>query len=608
MQRSRFVCLQLSAAGAVLLASSLRAQVTQRVSVDSTGAQGNAESGSRGLAITPDGRFIAFTSAASNLVPGDTNGFYDVFVRDRWAGTTERVSVDSTGNQGNDNSAYPAISSDGRFVAFASVATNLVAGDTNGAYDVFVRDRQAGTTERISVDSGGNQGNGSSGFDGLSTFGLAISADGRFVEFQSLATNLVTGDTNAVEDIFLRDRQLGTTERISVDSSGTQSNGSSDRGSISADGRYVSFESVATNLVPGDTNASMDVFVRDRQLGTTERVSVDSGGVQGNADSAERSLSADGRYVAFTSSASNLVAGDTNGFSDVFVRDRQAGTTELVSVSTGGAQGNADSQHPSISADGHFVAFRSSATNLVIGDTNAATDIFVRDRQAATTERVSVDSSGVQGNGDSAHPSIDSDGRFVAFHSLATNLVSGDTNSVTDVFLHDRNETGFASLCEPSVGTVRACPCSNPPSGPDRGCNNSAGTGGATLTESGLAYLSMDSVVFTTSGERPTAFGILLQGTLLLPNGLIYGQGIRCVGGTLKRLYAKNASGGSMIAPNFGAGDPAVSVRSAALGDVIQPGQSRWYLVYYRDPMVLGGCPATSTFNATQTGRVDWSL
>jgi hypothetical protein len=185
-------------------------------------------------------------------------------------------------------------------------------------------------------------------------------------------------------------------------------------------------------------------------------------------------------------------------------------------------------------------------------------------------------------------------------------LISGDTNGETDVFLHDRDATGFASLCSPGSAGVIACPCGNAPGGPNQGCDNSAATGGASLLATGISYLTMDSLVFTTSGENPTATSIVLQGNALAASGVVYGQGVRCVDGTLKRLFVKTAVGGSITAPDFGAGDPAVSARSAAKGDVIQPGQSRWYLVYYRDPVVLGGCPATSTFNATQTGQVTW--
>jgi hypothetical protein len=168
--------------------------------------------------------------------------------------------------------------------------------------------------------------------------------------------------------------------------------------------------------------------------------------------------------------------------------------------------------------------------------------------------------------------------------------------------------TGFTSLCDPGVGGVIACPCGNLPGSPGRGCDNSSGTGGAILSASGVAYLSHDTLVFTTSGEKPTATSIVMQGNSLLANGVVFGQGVRCVGGTLKRLYTKTAVAGSITAPNFGAGDPAVSIRSATLGDPISAGQSRWYLVYYRDPIVLGGCPAANTFNATQTVRIDWSL
>jgi Tol biopolymer transport system component len=596
---------------AVILGSTGWAQVTERVSVNSSGAQGNGNSGSYGgRSISADGRYVAFSSLATILVPGDTNGTWDVFVRDRQRGTTERVSVDSSGAQGNSYSGFNfgfydlSISADGRFVAFDSYATNLVPGDTNGFIDVFVRDRQSGTTERVSVATGGTQGNNYS-------CAPLISADGRYIAFTSYAFDLVPGDTNGFADVFVRDRQSGTTQRVSVDSGGAQGNRDSGGTSISADGRYVAFSSEASNLVSGDTNGFFDVFVRDRQNATTERVSVDSGGAQGNGNSARASISADGRYVAFKSIATNLVPGDTNALDDVFVRDRQSGTTERVSVDSGGAQGNANSEDycsPSISADGRYVAFGSYATNLVPGDTNGFTDVFVRDRQSATTERVSVNSGGAQGNSYSLSPSISADGRYVAFDSSATNLVPGDTNGLYDVFVRDRNTAGFASLCDPGVGGVIACPCSNPPSGPDRGCDNSASTGGAILSASGVASVSADSLVLTTSGEKPTALSIVVQGSAVVSSGLVYGQGVRCPGGTLKRLYVKLAHGGSITAPDFFVGDLYITERSAALGDPIQPGQSRWYLVYYRDPVVLGGCPSTSLFNATQTGQVSWSL
>jgi Tol biopolymer transport system component len=576
------------------------AQVTQRVSVASGGTP--ADRDSYDAAVSADGRFVAFESWATNLVPGDSNAVRDVFVRDRLTGTTERVSVSSSGVQGNFDSYGPAISADGRFVAFESDATNLVPGDTNGVTDTFVRDRLTGTTERASVDSLGQQGDGSS-------YDLAISADGRYVAFHSFATNLVAGDTNATSDVFVRDRQAATTERVSLDALGGESNSLSQDPSISADGRYVAFWSGAT-LVPADTNAWTDVYVRDRLLGTTQLVSVDSSGDVGDGYSYFPAISADGRYVAFWSGSTNLVSGDTNGFGDVFVHDRTTGETERASVDSLGSQGHGESGWVgiAISGDGRFVAFQSEAGDLVPGDANGRSDLFVRDRPSATTTLVSVDSRGIQANQNSYSCALSADGRFVAFWSFADDLVPGDTNASADVFLRDRlGGTSFTSACEPGVDGVIDCPCSNPPGGPGRGCDNSSATGGATLAAAGGTFLSSDSLVFTTAGEKPTALSVVMQGAIPVASGIVYGQGVRCTGGALKRLFTKNAIGGSITAPEFAAGDSTVSARSAAKGDPITAGQSRRYFVLYRDPLVLGGCPNASRFNATQTGVVVWS-
>ncbi len=398
-----------------------------RVSVDSAGVEANLGSLGR-PSISSDGRFVAFASDASNLVEADTNGTTDVFVRDRETGATSRVSVGSNGVEGNALSYEPSISDDGRFVAYSSDASNLVGSDANGARDVFVHDRLAGTTTRVSLAGGGAEANGGS-------LGSAISGDGRYVAFFSVASNLVTGDTNGTFDVFVHDRQTGTTTRVSVSSAGDQGNSGSFSPSISGDGRFVAFDSLASNLVSGDTNARWDCFIHDRQAGTTWRVSVDSGGGQGDGASNEPSISGDGWYVAFTSVASNLVGADANGKGDVFVHDRQTGTTTRVSVDRNGVEANEVSGQPSISDDGRFIAFEAYASNLVPGDVNGNTDVFLRDQLAGTTVRVSAVVPGDQANGPSAYPAISGDGRYVAFASTASNLVADDTNGVNDVFV-----------------------------------------------------------------------------------------------------------------------------------------------------------------------------
>ena len=288
---------------------------------------------------------MAFYSSASNLVDGDANGVNDVFVRDRQDRTTVRVSLASGGASPNGGSSSPSISADGRFVAFLSDASNLVADDLNRLRDVFVVDRQTGTTTRASVDSAGAEAN-------LDSFTPVLSADGRFVVFTSFAFNLVTDDINEGSDVFVRDLQGQTTTRVSVYEGGYEAEGDSLRPAISADGRIVAFDSDAWNLAWGDTNDDFDVFVHDRETGVTTRVSVDDSGTQADGASLRAALSADGRYVAFYTEASNLVPGDTNGASDVLIYDRQSGAEKRVSVADGGVESNGDSLRPALSADG----------------------------------------------------------------------------------------------------------------------------------------------------------------------------------------------------------------------------------------------------------------
>ena len=352
------------------------------------------------------------------------------------AGKTTLVSVSSSEAQGDRFSQGPRMSSDGRYVAFASEASNLVRVNTVGQGNVFVRDRRTGTTRLVSVNSGETPANDYSDLD-------AVSANGRYVAFHTLASNLVRGDTNGVVDGFLRDMATGTTSRVSLNTHGAQGNDFSVVSAISADGRYVVLLSYASNLVPGDTNEIADLFVRDRASGTTRRISVSSTEAQANGFPGTSTISKDGRYVAFSSDATNLVRGDTNNQSDVFVRDRD-GDTRLVSVSTTGARANDYSYLGAGSANGRYVGFGSLATNLVPGDTNGLGDAFVRDLVSGTTRRVSVSSNEAQalaidGNeSGSVVSGMSADGRYVTMDSDVSNLVPGDTNGVGDVFVRDR--------------------------------------------------------------------------------------------------------------------------------------------------------------------------
>ncbi|MBI4729552.1 MAG: PD40 domain-containing protein [Acidobacteria bacterium] len=434
-----------------------------------TGTPTGEEGDSWSPSVSADGRLIVFQSAECCLVAGDSNRETDVFARDRATDTTTLVSNSSSGSQGNKASGQPAVSATGRFVAFASSASNLVSGDTNRVTDIFIRDVQADRTSRVSVSSSGRQDDSYSGLP-------AISADGRYVAFVSRASNLVPDDTETCNvggqaancwDIFVHDRETAETTRVSVSSKGKAGGCSSDLPSISADGRFVAFQSEC-GLAPEDTNRAWDVFVHDRDTAKTTRVSVASDGTQGNGISGEPTISADGRFVAFASLASNLVPDDTNrcadpdggpdrSCNDVFVHDRETGETSRVSVSSSGRQADDRSLMPSISSDGRLVAFESGAGNLAEGDRNdycdgedpkpaTCWDIFVHDRKTGETTRVSVSSSGQEANFSSQDASISAGGRYVAFESQATNLADGDdAQHIRDVFVHDR-QTGETTL------------------------------------------------------------------------------------------------------------------------------------------------------------------
>lgn len=400
----------------------------------STSSLGPLASGSSYAPVaSADGRYVAFSSIASNLTPGDTNNQYDVFVRDMQNGQLVCVSLTPTGRTGNGDSYDVKLSEHGRFAAFTSQASNLVPGDHNEFADIFVFDLLTGLLERVSVNSQGREANLPCGL-------ASLSGDGRYVAFESYSVNLAGPTHPGVREIFLRDRLLGTTSIASVGLGGTPANNSSAHASFSLDGSTLAFDSWAGNLVPDDSNSGIDVFVLDLASGAIRLVSVPSGGGSSSSACNHATLSADGKLVAFQSAAKNLVPGDTNQVADCFVRDLVAGTTERISLSTGGSQGDSHSGRPVISADGRLVVFHSHASNLVDHDTNVQQDVFVHDRSQGVTLRVSVDATGRQGDKLSSLPGLAIVSADVVFESWAENFFAGDNNRASDVFLRPLSE------------------------------------------------------------------------------------------------------------------------------------------------------------------------
>jgi Tol biopolymer transport system component len=436
--RTRRVRRTLVAAGVAVVLTGVAAQpsagdlagTTTRVSVSGSGEQAHVPDPTllpsfTAPSISGDGRYVAFDSWADNLVPDDTNGVPDVFVRDRVAETTTLVSTGGDGEQATNESVHPSITADGRYVAFVSGAANLVRGDTNRTSDVFVKDRLTGSVRRVSLSPSGSQ-------FGTASADASISASGRFVAFRSGGR------------VFLRDRQQGRTETVAVTLAGTPSAASSrlSTESVSASGRYVVFTSIADDLVPGDTNGRTDAFLRDRMAGTTTLVSASTAGVQADLETEEVSISANGRFVVFWTQAANLVPRDTNDAVDVFLWNRATGTTRRISISSAGVEASAGATGAVLSRTGRYVAFESESSDLVDDDTNRTSDIFVRDRFTGKTTRVSLAHDGSEGNNGggsigSHGAELSGDGRVVGFTSWASNLVPDDTNAAYDVFVRD---------------------------------------------------------------------------------------------------------------------------------------------------------------------------
>ncbi|MBI5364344.1 MAG: hypothetical protein HZA53_14285 [Planctomycetes bacterium] len=559
---------------------------TSIASITPTGVAGNGVCW--GASISSDGRSVAFTSEASDLVTGPGGAGANLFLRDMLTGSVRQLDVSTTGGAPDGTAQGVGISADGLHVAFGSTAFNLVPNDNNGhAPDTFLCDVQSGAIVRTSVGSNGSGGFGSSYVGG-------ISGDGRFVAFTSTVSSFAAADTNGREDAFVRDVVLGTTELVSVAAGGTSGNSYSLASSISTDGRFVAFESGATDLVPNDTNAINDVFVRDRLLGTTVRVSVGPLGVQGIGGSAGGWLSADGSRAGFFSFATNLVTGGTFG-QHVFVHELATGITTLVDVNSQGLQGNAPGGTCSLSSDGRIIAFMSQSTDLVANDTNGWGDAFVRDMNSGTTTRVSTATTGAQGNADVLDVVLSSDGRSIAFRTGASTLFGGDSNGAYDVFVHDRFAVGPEAFCF-GDGVLSPCPCGNS-GATGHGCASSLVAAGALLATSGST--APDTLQLLGSSRPNTASVVYLQSTDVAASPYVFGDGLRCVDGNIRRLRATVCTAGACSVPLFS--DPLLSVMSHT---PVGSGIVANYQLYYRNASA-SFCPP-ATFNASNAVRVVW--
>ena len=424
---------------AVPMAAAAPTFTTHRVSLEAGVAEADGDSVKS--AVSADGRFVAYESLATDILGGglaypDTYGLWDIFRYDRLTGETAWVSRDrfigSASHWANSDSRNPSISADGRYVAFESEASDLVAGDGNGVQDIFVRDMVTDTTTRVSIDWAGGDPDGGSA-------NPSISGDGSRVAFHSAATDLVTDDDNGQIDVFVEQMSTGATWRC-LGRGSVEPNVWSGHPSISSDGHAVAFVSAASNLVPGDDEGFSDVFywnVGASFSSTPARVSVSQyNGAGGNGSSWNPSVSANGSFVAYDTYAGNLDPGDGDIYRDVYVWQQGYGDNGRVSVSSTGGDANAHSWSPSISGDGRYVAFESAASNLIAaGDDGGFNDIYMRDTTAQVSYRMSVDRFGGNPAGDSTAARISADGMHVAFSTLAPDLISGDTNGKADVYV-----------------------------------------------------------------------------------------------------------------------------------------------------------------------------
>lgn len=564
-----------AAAAAVLALAPLAAAgggSTTRVSLGTGSLQANNPSvnGDRQWAVSADGRFVVFRSAATNLDPLDPDSDWDVYLRDTLLDTTALVSV-GMGGAPSDGTAWECdVSDDGRYVAFSSSASNLAPNDTNGVADVFLRDMALGTTALLSRGAGGASGAGGE------SRRPSISADGGRVVFDSRANDLDPADGNGFGDVFLYDRATQALRAASTNPGGATGNGVSASADISPDGGWIAFESGCTDLGPADPNNLADVYVRSLATGAYVRIQ----GPSGTFNQASRSprLSSAGRHVVFTTSATNLLPGGNPFVSSVVLFDRLSGALEVVSRSSAGVLGDQGSVTPRISDDGALVAFTSSATNLVPADGNAAFDVFARNVAQGWIERVSVAADGAELPTASRFPALSGSGRHTGFMSGVGTIVSNDTNNTSDVFLRDRgHDAPFAgsSFCDSTPNSTGAM---------------------ARTTITGNPLVAAQDLTLTTRQLPANQFGFYVtsRDAAFVP-GFGGSQGNLCLGGSIVRLDGfilnPGASGQVTLPLAFGQLPPAAN---------LAPGDTWRFQFWFRD--VVAGAATSNTSDAVCVG------
>lgn len=496
------------------LASSALGQTAAfaQVDVSTSGVQANSQSYE--VYLSGDGRYVAFTSTANNLVVGDTNSQFDAFVRDLWSGTTERVSLSASGQQLSGESAARGISYDGRYVVFVAFGLDVHPDDLDVKGDIFLRDRVLGTTELISVS-----------FDSSPSLQdsnrASIAADGRFVAFDGGDSNFVPGDTNATGDVFLRDRLLGTTVRVSVASDGSQGDGSSWGPKVSADGTRIVFMSRSKTFYP-NANDEVHVYLRDLTADKTHAIDVNPWGRLGDESTTEVSISPDGSTIVFKSQASDLLAGGP------FIQTpkphlwREGEPMQALLFADGRPGG--DNRDATLSQNGGLVAFEGGLKYWVAGDPTGGTDIFLQDTTLHVTQQVSANGYDNPANFQTIRCSMSWDGRVIAFLSAATNLVPGTTPGILHAFVRisDPLDSGFV-YCWPAQGPG--------------GCQPQFALAGTSSASAGSGHdLRIDQA---PNGE----FGLLLYSGAG-PNPTLTGMGWLCLAPPLRRMSV-NATGGT---------------------------------------------------------------